>query len=92
MKKSLFLLILLCGCAPYIVHQPDLLSEPKNQEQYSSDLNTCRHQVFSERGIDVGQSAAIGGFGLLGMAAYGKPPAYGQVDDCLRKKGYKIAN
>lgn len=75
-----------------MVHQPDLLSEPKNREQYSNDLDACRHQVFSERGVDFGQAASIGGFGLLGMTAYGKPPAYDAVDECLRKKGYKIAH
>lgn len=91
MKKFvLFGFLILSGCAPYIVHQPDLASAPEDKTKYSKDLDDCRHQVFAKRGIDLGQGAAIGGLGLIGMAAYGKPPAYGEVDDCLIADGYSV--
>jgi len=89
MRKYLVLL-LLSGCAPYMVHQPDLTIVPANENKYSDDLNTCRHQVFDKNGIDIGRSAAIAGFGMPGMLAMGENPAFKQVDDCLRAKGYAI--
>lgn len=84
------ILLFLTGCVPYMAHHPDLASEPTDKEQYSKDLDDCRREVFAKRGMDIGQSATYAGFGLVGMAAYGEPPAYHDVDECVSAKGYKV--
>lgn len=89
MKKSCLFLLLLSSCAPYLVHQPNLLSP--EDDKYSQSLNSCRHEVFAKNGPNWGQGLAGGGAGAVGLVAYGHNPAFDEVDDCLRKKGYKIA-
>lgn len=85
MKKLTIIIVFLSGCTPHMLYQPNVIGE--HTEQYSTDVDNCKKdQFYDNYGHSVIQSLTAPG------AVWERPEAYNQIDDCLRKKGYKVAN
>lgn len=93
----------LTGC--FSAYHPDLAVPAKDQSKYESDrqecISTAQYKLRHPSNEDTARSAVGGAFGLVGagiMAVtsdsnsdYNKS-GYEMVDECMAKKGYKLAN
>lgn len=93
--KKLWLLLLLSGCAPVFLNDPDLVDPSQVvTEAYKKDLAECKKELTPTAG-EVGASI-IGPLGVMGAELIdGKgadmfKTSYQLRDECLARKGYKF--
>lgn len=104
MKKAFFIALLaLSGCGNRTdAYQPKLLVPAASESQYKNDRAACGIEVRQRMEKSQGpKDALLGGFGLAGglvnMATSdsdddGMKSPITMVDECMTKRGYKIAN
>lgn len=97
--RKLLILFILTGCTTLWSYEPKLAAAPKNQNKYQSDLKACRDYVWDVNQTSMGEALSSGA-GVVGNLTYNalsdekKPTgtSFSQVDNCMAKKGYKVAN